>query len=248
MPRRNGKKRKRGKSRKGKRRLPYRFRGRRRRWVSRVPRSFTKARKLVRLKYAQQFALNPPAGGIAKHTFRLNSINDPDLTGVGHQPYGRDAWANLYRISTVIGARMRFTCMNDGEGANDAAVMGVIITGPNQSIPSPGTTDFMLEFPKIKTRKMTPNLGSKGMNYITRSTRIKKWTNGQKLFAGVNYPQSMTSSWSENLATANNVANPVFGTCYLGALNLLTDLGACDCLIEIEYLVVLTSPKEQSQS
>lgn len=32
----------------------------------------------------------------SSYVFKLNSLHDPDATGVGHQPYGRDQWAAFY--------------------------------------------------------------------------------------------------------------------------------------------------------
>lgn len=39
------------------------------------------------------------------HTFRLNSTFDPDETGVGHQPKGRDVMAGIYNDYTVTGCK-----------------------------------------------------------------------------------------------------------------------------------------------
>lgn len=46
-----------------------------------------------------------PAATTDAYTFRLNSTFDPDLTGTGHQPLGRDQFAgvlyNRYRVHSV---------------------------------------------------------------------------------------------------------------------------------------------------
>lgn len=34
--------------------------------------------------------------------YKVNSIFDPDLTGVGHQPLGRDTWASIYNYYKVL--------------------------------------------------------------------------------------------------------------------------------------------------
>lgn len=58
----------------------------------------------VKLTYADNFhhiiAQNGTAGGT--QFFRMNSIFDPDQTGVGHQPIMRDLWASQYDYYAVL--------------------------------------------------------------------------------------------------------------------------------------------------
>jgi len=44
-------------------------------------------------------------GGVASYQFNLNSIFDPNRTGTGHQPYGRDTFDTLYNRYRVISCR-----------------------------------------------------------------------------------------------------------------------------------------------
>lgn len=57
---------------------------------------------LVRMKYTTEVSLNPPNSGIANHIFSFNGLYDPDITGVGHQPYGFDEWMALYNHYCVV--------------------------------------------------------------------------------------------------------------------------------------------------
>ena len=50
-----------------------------------------------------------PGSTMANHVFRLNSIFDPDFTGVGHQPGFHDQWANLYNQYRVTSAEWTLT-------------------------------------------------------------------------------------------------------------------------------------------
>lgn len=63
---------------------------------------------ITSLKYSDTKSLSP-GGGAAFHTFRLNSINDPDYTGVGHQPLFHDQWAALYSSYRVLGVKFSAT-------------------------------------------------------------------------------------------------------------------------------------------
>lgn len=48
-------------------------------------------------KYAEDFTLNPGAAGTtANQAFRINSIFDPNHTGIGHQPVNHDELAKIF--------------------------------------------------------------------------------------------------------------------------------------------------------
>lgn len=62
-------------------------------------------RMSVKLLYSdvKTFALS--AAGNAQTVFSLNSIYDPDVTGIGHQPRGHDELATLYKRYRVSGCK-----------------------------------------------------------------------------------------------------------------------------------------------
>ena len=67
----------------------------------------------VRLTYADAFnLLITNAGGGTSHTFRTNSIYDPDYTATGHQPLMRDLWASQYDYYTVLACHYEIQIYN----------------------------------------------------------------------------------------------------------------------------------------
>lgn len=50
--------------------------------------------------------------GPATYTWRANSINDPDESGIGHQPRGHDQFETLFRKYLVIGSSIEVTFDN----------------------------------------------------------------------------------------------------------------------------------------
>lgn len=58
------------------------------------------------LRYSTYVSLDPAVGLPADYVFSLNSLYDPDVTGIGHQPYGFDQLMALYNHYTVVGARV----------------------------------------------------------------------------------------------------------------------------------------------
>lgn len=67
-----------------------------------VPRGPVAPRTIVKLKYQQDWASN---GTTIDQVFNLNSIFDPDRTGGGHQPLGRDQWVTFYNRYRVISTK-----------------------------------------------------------------------------------------------------------------------------------------------
>lgn len=59
--------------------------------------------KIVELPYSEysSFTANGQSMGSYKQ-WKINSIYDPDLTGIGVQPLGRDTWASIYNFYKVL--------------------------------------------------------------------------------------------------------------------------------------------------
>lgn len=59
-------------------------------------------RSIIRHKYATSIST---VSGSGLYYLNLNSMWDPDRSGIGHQPYGRDTFATLYGKYRVIGCK-----------------------------------------------------------------------------------------------------------------------------------------------
>ena len=64
-----------------------------------------------KMHYVETVTLTTDTAGVfgAGTTFRLNSLYDPNLTGTGHQPYGYDQMAALYKRYIVSGVKVHIT-------------------------------------------------------------------------------------------------------------------------------------------
>ena len=82
----------------------------------RVPRSLVSYKKLLaprvltKLTYCDTVEVAPSTGS-ARHVFRMNSIQDVDYTGVGHQPAYHDKWSALYNQYRVLSCAYTVTYM-----------------------------------------------------------------------------------------------------------------------------------------
>lgn len=82
--------------------------------------------KIVVLPYAEysNFTGNGQSMGAYKQ-WKINSIYDPDLTGIGVQPLGRDTWASVYNYYKVLETHIKIrlyetTNITTGESTNIA--------------------------------------------------------------------------------------------------------------------------------
>lgn len=69
-------------------------------------------------RYFERVVLGDAASIPAVYTFRLNSTFDPNETGTGHQPFGRDTMASSYNDYVVIGATWEVQLKNISEGSH----------------------------------------------------------------------------------------------------------------------------------
>lgn len=82
--------------------------------------------KIIELPYAQYSVGTLAAATVSDfQQYKINSTYDPDLTGIGVQPLGRDTWAGIYNYYKVLEAHIKVTITpltDDSSGAG---------TGPN---------------------------------------------------------------------------------------------------------------------
>lgn len=82
------------------------------------------------LRYTDTISLDPTAGVPASWLFRAGSINDPDFSGVGHQPYGHDTYQAIYNHYLVKSSVITVTPTQTTNGifgitlTDDASVSG----------------------------------------------------------------------------------------------------------------------------
>lgn len=75
--------------------------------------------------YGQVINLDLSSTGGAENAFRLNSLFDPDFTGVGTQPVGFDQWSGLYNRYRVHSCKVHVEFISSGTTLG--AICGVSI-------------------------------------------------------------------------------------------------------------------------
>lgn len=94
---------------------------------------------ITRLRYHDDltFTTTTAVGG---NVFRLNSLFDPDQTGVGHQPLWRDTFASIWNHYTVISSKIT---VNFSHGQNSVPMLVGITVGDDSTFTS--TVNTLIE-------------------------------------------------------------------------------------------------------
>jgi len=107
-------------------------------------------RLLVKLPYNQIFQLQTPSGGGVSKIMNINSIYDPDRSGIGHQPLGYDQWAKFYNKYRVFKVAYNITFSNVNvttDAVDGGALVGLLFAnGPGVTT----VTDAAFEQPHLR--------------------------------------------------------------------------------------------------
>jgi len=145
-------------------------------------------RYITKMKYAT--TITTDAGG--QYIFNLNGLNDPDRTGVGHQPYGFDELATIYNRYRVISCGWR---VNQATGTAGTPVIISSMPSNDASIIFANMGE-MVENPRSKY--VTQNVGANaivlhGKSYIPKLMGRTK----TQYMADDNYAALVTANPSE---------------------------------------------------
>lgn len=182
--------------------------------------------QFVKFTYTQSNVLYSGTGGIwgTEQVFRLNSIYDPDYTGSGHQPYGYDQMALLYKQYKVIGAMIEIDFMNPDQ---DGLLCGACIVMPQDSF---STTSAARDTLNEKPMCYTVNLNDSGKQrykikqYFPMHTLLGVTKEQFRVHLGVPYTAIFGTNPQDSPRLAVNVAS------IANATN-----AACTCRTTITY-------------
>jgi len=215
----------------------------------RIPRVFPKS-YTSKLTYVDTVTLDCTVNaGVSipvQYNFRANSIYDPDLTGTGHQPMGRDQFTALYDHYTVIGAKLTAKFFTS---RNWAAVPPMWVGGITLDTPNTFTNiSDILEQPNRAKGGVLPfsTYDGKGPKTVTLHYSPRKMFKlGRGSIVGNSRICAQSGSDPEEDATFSLMAVPP----EQGSItNPLPDPAPISCLVKIEYIVVFSERRPISMS
>lgn len=228
----------------GKRRKVYRRRylgpgqfGRanRQRYYAPVPRNPTSSMdfyplgytRTARLKYADQVSVDAPIGQAAYHTFSVNGLYDPDITGVGHQPYGHDQLMLFYQHYTVTNTKITLVASNDPNGI--AAMYFIRI---RDTASTSITNSDIMEQPLCKW-KMAGEANGPSVINLSMNWNARQFFGDRFIVGDFRHTGSINANPSEDCVAQVGVFPQ----------NVAQDLSAVDLQVVIEYTAVYTEPR-----
>lgn len=182
------------------------------------------AKITARLRYSTTIRLDPGTGVPAPYLFRANSINDPDFTGIGHQPYGHDTYQSIYNHYNVRSATITMTPTKPRNG-----IFGVALTD-DSSVQS--------DFDTIRE--------TKGVKYTVCSDNSEPATVTQYYNCNQNFDIPYQKATSANFG-----ASPSEGMifhCFAESADNTQDGSLNSFVVNISYLVDMWELKDLGQS
>jgi hypothetical protein len=191
--------------------------------------------KMVRLRYVEQISLNPGAGAVASYRFRANDIYDPNWSGTGHKPMGQQQLFTLYDHATVVGSKIKFTPMTHGyaPAGTNSGVYGTYID--DNTTTSYTNAAAILESRLGKSSVLIGNGGSAGTK---PRPAIRKFSTSK--FFGV---KNVVGKDLYRCGATFSPTEDAYFVLWYGSIGG-NDPGLLNFMVEIEYICVMTEPKQ----
>ena len=221
------------------RRAPKRYVRKRRvatRRVTRRPPSwypFGKSRS-CKLRYHETITIDPSLGAAGTYTFSANGMYDPNISGVGHQPYGFDQLCALYNHYYVMRAKIRITAVT----TNAYYIMGVKLCDAstlNSAVP-----DYLMEQPGFKKRII-------GNNNSAVAPSISQTFSTRKFF-GLKSKAIVLADDTLSGSSSYNPAEQAYFVIVLQPAVSSQDVATATFQVTIDYIATFTGPKELGAS
>lgn len=184
----------------------------------------------VRMKYGDSFTIGTITAGTAWYNvFRTNSIFDPDVTGIGHQPRYHDQLAALYAFYYVKKTSIKVTFH---PSTDSGSIIGFVIPDASSgSIAIPATVSDLIEFPGAKYKHMSNENSGPLPAMISLTVRSK------------DMQEDIRSSRTAFGTSPSDAANFVVGMFNAGSVN-----SGGWAVVELVYDVVCSELVEPSES
>lgn len=190
------------------------------------------SRYITKVKYAEQLNVAGGVGsGFASYRFNLNSIYDPNRTGIGHQPYGRDELNAIYNRYRVIGCSYVISCYNAGSSGDAYSIVAALPS--NQEVTLSGGLAQAQETPRCKFITQAPSAPLKVLKGYVNIPALMGRTKAQYM-ADDDYQAQFDASPNE-LAILNVFAGAITGAAETNTMKLS---------VVLEYIVEAFDPKQ----
>lgn len=197
--------------------------------------------KLVHLRYAEEIQFDLLSSSIGSYTFSANGMYDPNITGTGHQPSGFDQNMLFYNHYTVIASRCRAKFFASTGSNVVPAYFDVMLTDNGTTASGfASKTDFIES--RFAHGDTMLQIGTERGYSAVNPWREQRF--GAKKFFG---KKDIVGDDLYRGTTASNPTEQAFFEIVLSSI-AGNNPGTLDVLVVIDYIAVLTEPKNVAQS
>lgn len=181
-----------------------------------------------KFRYCDQVQIDAGIGTPAVHTFRLNSLYDPDAAIGGHQPIGFDQLVGVfYNHYHVVGAKITVTFVSSStSGTTGTAICGIEIS--NNVTPTTALNDIFEQGKTVYKTLTTQYAGGKVT--ITRKVSIKKMAGVTDLLDNQDYRGSVSL----------DPAEVVYAHVFVAGIDASADASEVRCMVQLDQFAILT--------
>lgn len=181
--------------------------------------------KIARHRYVGNITLSNEANVTGSYLFMVNSMYDPDYTGVGHQPYFRDEMAAWYTNYTVLNCYIKVTPSQD---VVDPINVGIVISKYGALVTSRETN--LEQYPH--TKPYIPSLCSYPKTIVANFNARK--------FYHASSVKDIINDDSYKTAVGSNPSVPVYAIIYCCPL-VATDTPSILMQVEMTFVTCWTT-------
>lgn len=187
--------------------------------------------KVVTMRYAEQFSIDPTASVPGTYIFNANGLFDPNFTGTGHQPRGYDELMSMYRRYEVQEALLEIWA--DTNDLTSGVVLGLSVRSSSAAVLD---RNDMIEH---RTAQLKAVAGSDGGPSVVYHKIAVKPADFLGLKAG-----------ADDTLRGVQGSNPTSGVYFhvQGIPMRATDTGSIHIQSRLTFKVKLSEPKEPASS
>lgn len=200
--------------------------------VRNVSRSIIPARYVTKFVYSEVFDVVQAANTPWNYSYSINGMNDPNLTGGGHQPMGFDQFATLYNNYYVSGMKIKLEGVQIAAGGYQVS-LGAL----NNGVTPPNGADALNESRFFITKVVNNQ----------RPWMMKKYFS---LPAVLGLPKDVPAKDENYWGLSSGTTNPNYGaTAHIQVRNLdLSEQNIFQITVTIVYYCTYFNPNEIGQS
>jgi len=217
---------------------------------------------MTKLCYSDTVAIAAESGTYQEYVFALNSIYDPDVTGVGHQPRARDQFASLGYLNYIVkGIKTELDFYPGDSSAVGSYATNILVGSLAGLMSSDGmmsSYNDLMEMPRnrlIQYRRMdrAPSTASQARSSHKIMRRYYSIKSVAKQLGFSNYNAATKYNWpSDYIAAYNgNPTNEMYLTLFAASLpsdGTTRTLPYVYVNIRLTYYVMWTNPVYPGQS